>query len=315
MAEDKKGFILYADLITAVKKLTLKDRVDKTNNAGELFLHLLEYVNDSHPEPINFIVDLSFEPIKNQLKRDLDKWNEKQGKNSEAGKKSAGKKAWLKWLSENDLTSMSLEDHKNEKGRCYKYKNESYGTHLFYYWGEALTFHEKEITRLENVVTESTPVESVKDILTKSTDTVNVTVTVNDNENVKENVKVKDIIKVYSKEVNDCFEKCVCFFPMHLHPKENTSWLDTIEKLNRIESIPFESIESIVKKTRNDDFWSANFLSLTKLRKKNKDGVMWVIVFNEKIKSNEKTGNTSNGRTANTVSEEYIKRLNDQLLS
>lgn len=93
MAEDKKGFILYADLITAVKKLTLKDRVDKTNNSGELFLHLLEYVNDLNPEPINFIVDLSFEPIKNQLKRDLDKWEKTLEGRSRAGKASAAARA------------------------------------------------------------------------------------------------------------------------------------------------------------------------------------------------------------------------------
>jgi len=74
MAEDKKGFLLYADQLGAIKKLVLKDRSDGTNNAGELFLHILEYVNDNEPEPINFIVDVSFEPIKNNLKRDLKKY-------------------------------------------------------------------------------------------------------------------------------------------------------------------------------------------------------------------------------------------------
>ena len=74
MAENKKSFVLYSDLIHTVKKLVLKDRQDKTNYSGELFLHILEYVNDNDPNPIDFIVEMSFEPIKQQFKRDLKKW-------------------------------------------------------------------------------------------------------------------------------------------------------------------------------------------------------------------------------------------------
>lgn len=77
MAEGKKSFLLYSDMLPTVKKLVEKDRINKTNNAGELFLHLLEYVCDNNPEPINDIVDLMFEPIKTTLKRDLAKWEEK----------------------------------------------------------------------------------------------------------------------------------------------------------------------------------------------------------------------------------------------
>ena len=74
MAKGKKSFILYADLLSVVKKLVLKDREDNTNYGGELFLHILEYVNDKEPIPINFIVEMTFEPIKLALKRDLNKY-------------------------------------------------------------------------------------------------------------------------------------------------------------------------------------------------------------------------------------------------
>lgn len=87
MADNKKAFILYADLIHVVRKLVEQDRKDKTNHAGELFLHILEYVNDLNPIPINFIVDMAAEPIKQQLKRDLQKWEVKSERRSEAGKK------------------------------------------------------------------------------------------------------------------------------------------------------------------------------------------------------------------------------------
>lgn len=85
MAEDKKSFLMYADWIHTVKKLPKKD-------AGELFMHLLEYVNDLHPTTDNLLVEVSFEPFKQQLKRDLEKWDKIREKRSFAGKKSAEKR-------------------------------------------------------------------------------------------------------------------------------------------------------------------------------------------------------------------------------
>lgn len=87
MAEGKKSFVLYTDLISTVKKLVEKDRINKTNNSGELFYHILMYVSDENPEPINDTVDLVFEPIKMQLKRDLNKWETRSERSRENGKK------------------------------------------------------------------------------------------------------------------------------------------------------------------------------------------------------------------------------------
>ena len=89
MAENKKSFVLYADLISVVEKLVIKDRENNTNYAGELFLHILKYVNDKEPVPIDFIIEMTFEPIRLQLKRDLHKYETIKDKRSSAGKKSA----------------------------------------------------------------------------------------------------------------------------------------------------------------------------------------------------------------------------------
>lgn len=89
MAENKKSFVLYADLISIVEKLVIKDRENKTNYSGELFFHVLQYVNDREPIPIDFIIEMAFEPIKLQLKRDLQKYEVTKEKRSLAGKKSA----------------------------------------------------------------------------------------------------------------------------------------------------------------------------------------------------------------------------------
>ena len=96
MAQDKKGFILYADYLNLIKKLVVKDRQEKTNNAGELLLHIFEYVNDLNPDPVNFTVELSFENIKSQLKRDLQKYEKIKSIRSDIGKKGGKKSAEIR---------------------------------------------------------------------------------------------------------------------------------------------------------------------------------------------------------------------------
>ncbi len=100
--------------------------------------------------------------------------------------------------------------------------------------------------------------------------------------------------KEYDYAVKTCFDVCLNYFPQHLHPKNKNNWLDTIEKLNRIDNIPFETITSITQWARNDNFWKSNFLSLTKLRKNNRDGIKYIIAFNEKMKNEQNNRNNTN---------------------
>jgi hypothetical protein len=85
MAKDKKSFILYSDAIHTVEKLSDTD-------AGQLLKHLLRYVNDQNPTTENPLVEIAFEPIKQQLKRDLVKFQDVKVKRSEAGKAGANKR-------------------------------------------------------------------------------------------------------------------------------------------------------------------------------------------------------------------------------
>lgn len=80
MADNKKSFLLYCDLIHTVSKMP-KDK------AGELFMHILEYVNDKNPETDDLIIQLTFEPIKQALKRDLQKYENIRLKNIENANK------------------------------------------------------------------------------------------------------------------------------------------------------------------------------------------------------------------------------------
>jgi len=79
MAEGKKSFILYSDLLPTVEKLSDK-------RAGVLFKTILQYVNDKDPKISDLIVDIVFETVKQSLKRDLKGWEAKRSKKVEAGK-------------------------------------------------------------------------------------------------------------------------------------------------------------------------------------------------------------------------------------
>lgn len=85
MAEGKKSFILYSDIQHTVKKLT-------DEKAGQLFKHLLAYVNDEHPTTDDIVIEIAFEPIKQSLKRDLVKYEEIREKKRLAGIASAESK-------------------------------------------------------------------------------------------------------------------------------------------------------------------------------------------------------------------------------
>lgn len=109
MAKDKKSFILYSDIIHTVEKLTDSD-------AGQLLKHLLRYVNDQNPTTENTLVEIAFEPIKQQLKRDLVKFEDVKVKRSEAGKAGANKR-WQMLSNDNkgnqSIAKIAVNDNDN----------------------------------------------------------------------------------------------------------------------------------------------------------------------------------------------------------
>lgn len=86
MAEGKKSFVLYADLLQTIEHLTNEEK-------GILFNHLLEYVNDKNPVMKDRLILTAWKPIEMQLKRDLKKFETVKEKRSEAGKASAKSRA------------------------------------------------------------------------------------------------------------------------------------------------------------------------------------------------------------------------------
>jgi len=80
MAQGKKSFLLYCDIRSMVAKLPKEKQ-------GELFMMILDYVNDLNPTTDDPLIDIAFDPIKNSLKRDLQKYENIIDRNRENGKK------------------------------------------------------------------------------------------------------------------------------------------------------------------------------------------------------------------------------------
>jgi len=114
MATDKKSFLLYCDLIHTVEKMP-------NDKAGELFKHILEYVNDKNPISDDLITNLTFEPIKQSLKRDLVKYEKIRERNTvNIGKRwntknTTGKTGIPKRTKNTDSDSVSVREINNKK--------------------------------------------------------------------------------------------------------------------------------------------------------------------------------------------------------
>ncbi|VXB04122.1 DUF6291 domain-containing protein [Chryseobacterium sp. 8AT] len=112
MAENKKSFVAYADWENQLDLLS-------DDEAGKLFRHLLAYVNDRNPEfsHEDRILKMAFEPIRLQLKRDLEKYEEVKQKRSQAGR-SGG-------LKSGEARSKVNQIETNEANASFDTKNEA----------------------------------------------------------------------------------------------------------------------------------------------------------------------------------------------
>lgn len=123
----------------------------------------------------------------------------------------------------------------------------------------------------------------------------NNTELVNDNlkEWIESNKQDKNNDKTFSSEVSECYDSVVDLFPEKTQPETESNickWKDEIRKIIEIDKYSVEDVKRLCKAARNDSFWSNNFLSIMKLRNKNKDGIKYIDVFNEKFKKRSNYG-------------------------
>lgn len=78
MAEGKKCVLFYVDWGSTFDELDDEE-------AGRLIKHFANYIRDKNPEAPDKLTKIAFEPIKNQLKRDLIKWESEKDQKSQNG--------------------------------------------------------------------------------------------------------------------------------------------------------------------------------------------------------------------------------------
>jgi hypothetical protein len=99
-------------------------------------------------------------------------------------------------------------------------------------------------------------------------------------ENEYENpVLINKDINLYIELINTKF---VNFFLEEFRPKNETQlneWANCLRKLIEIDKYSENEIGEIIFWARQDDFWSNNFLTIHKLRKKNNEGIKYIEIF------------------------------------
>lgn len=147
MAENKKSFVLYTDIIHVFANLTDEE-------SGKLIKHLLAYVNDLNPiPPDNRIIQIAFEPIKLQLKRDLKHWESVINKRKDAGKlgglaKASKAKQDVANLAVNDNVNVTVNDTVNVNDIINKWFKDLENSHAL----ETICINNKfDINQIKNV--------------------------------------------------------------------------------------------------------------------------------------------------------------------
>lgn len=251
MALNKKSFVLYCDLIHTVNKLP-------DDKAGLLFKHLLAYVNDENPITDDLIVDISFEPIKRQLKRDLNKWEEKLSQKSSAGINSALSKFEQSIINFNTKSLIKYKD---------KYEDKLSKDNENKYTIGVLNIINERLTKSTNV----------EECLTESTDNVNVNVTIKESLVPPEG---ENALYFYiAKSFHTTFYKYKG--SKSLENAIVSDWTKVIRLLIENDKVPVTHLIAIKmflqagidKEKGVDTFWSDTIYSISALRKKSKDGV------------------------------------------
>lgn len=114
MAKDKKSFVAYCDWLESFEELTDEE-------AGRLAKHLFRYVNDLNPEAPDRITKMCFIPIKQSLKRDLVKYEERADRARENGAKGGRPKTQktqsvISEPKKPDSVSVNVNDNVNVNG-------------------------------------------------------------------------------------------------------------------------------------------------------------------------------------------------------
>lgn len=240
MAKNKKSVLLYCDILHTVEQLD-------NETAGELFKHYLRYINDLNPISENIIVNIAFEPIKQNLKRDLKKWE----------------------------TTIETKSKSGALGNLKRWHLELYNKVV----NEEITLDEA-VTLSQTVAGCRTAINNIANIAVKDTVTVNVNDKVKDINNILlSEIKISDL----EEHQIDYFKISLKFqelFIKNLKEKNAPSvsqekakfksYVDPIRLMFEVDKITKEQLIVVYNylDSASGEFWKSNILSTKKLRDK-----------------------------------------------
>lgn len=160
-------------------------------------------------------------------------------------------------------------------------KHQNYNTNMKKSAIDAYNELPSELKDSEIKVSKSNPLEGFKTLLNHYQRLSKIEVEYEDEyeveyEDEKEAEKFSDEIKNFTGTLFKLFPENITD---KLNNKDKYGWIDTVNKLIKLDKFSKEQIYKAVKDGRRDEFWNKQFLSLNKLRKKNKDGIKYINVF------------------------------------
>lgn len=114
--------------------------------------------------------------------------------------------------------------------------------------------------------------------------------TINSINNTSNNKTSNKPKKVYDELYLKCLKNIPNLFPERFRPEtkaEKEKWLDVIEWADKKKKHPPRELYITVSRALNDDFWKKNFMSLNKLKSKNKDGIYYLDIFITKFNNKQ----------------------------
>ena len=109
--------------------------------------------------------------------------------------------------------------------------------------------------------------------------------------NIKKNNVQNVKAPVFTEITEKAFPHFISLFPLNYRPKtkaQKNKWLECLDKIQRIDKYNLRDVYNVAKDLRNDQFWAKNFLSILKLRNKDKNGIKYIDRFMEDYRSKTK---------------------------
>lgn len=264
MAQDKKTIIVYADWEEYFIDLSNEE-------AGKLIKHFFAYVNDKNPNFDDRFLDLAFKPMKLQLKRDLDKWEQIKLKRIEAGR-AGGLRSGEVRSNQNEANEASASSSKQNEA------NEAVNVNV-----NVINNIPSDFPEEENGTLSDEPIESNQLLIDQT-----------------EPEEFNPLHFFIAKSYHNFFLKSKGKIKT-LTTVQTKTYIDTIRKMIDIDGVTVQQLiavkmfldDSIADGSKLNPFWANNTYSMAKFRTKKNDVYRWDMVKKEADKWGMIEGNVT----------------------